>query len=129
VRGLDIETQRINEYTELNELHGLIDAGQVIPVRDDDSHARVQQVGTAYVVDGLPLNVALGGDWIDGQLDVMRHYWDTGQVPEPDTVPGLDDDPGAREAAPAQPAAPDGRQLLVIGAAAALGYFIGRGSA
>jgi len=130
VRGLDQETQRINEYSDLAELHQLIDAGQVVPVRDDDTPARLQQVGNAYIVDGMPLNVLVGAEWGPGQREIMEQYWAAGDVPRPADAPEI---PEATQApavhpAPAAPAGiPDGRQLLVIGAAAALGYLLGKG--
>lgn len=93
----DNETGRITSVDELAELHHLIEADQVVPLRGDGTEARVQELYGGYVVDGVPLNVLLGGEWLPDQRELLEPYWISGKVPTP-APQYLEGTPGAEPA-------------------------------
>lgn len=113
----DVESGRVQELADLGTVHELLEAGQVVPLREDGTPARVQELAGGFVVDGEPLSVAMGGEWEEGQRELLEPYWRNGQIPRPADQPA----PTARTVdATAKP------NIGILVAAGVLGFFLGR---
>lgn len=122
----DVGAGTVREIETLGELHGQLEAEQVVPLREDGTPARVQELRGGFLIDGVPLNVALGEDWDPEQRAMLEPYYAAGQVPRPEGLAPLERpapaDPAPTALEPTTPAAKFGPLI----AAGILGFFVGR---
>lgn len=126
LQAIDNETKRVQTFDNFAELHTLIAAGQVVPLREDGTRARVQELMGGYLIDGLPLNVLMTGEWEPGQRGLMEAYYDSGQIKRPAAAPPPEAEETDTPTESAGSAIDQGRALTMIAAAGVLGFLLGR---
>lgn len=54
-----------------------------IPILPDGSPAKTYSFEGGYLVDGAPLNAWFEGVWYEGQPEILKPFWDSGQIQKP----------------------------------------------
>lgn len=54
-----------------------------IPILPDGSPAKTYSFEGGYLVQGAPLNAWFNGVWYEGQPDILKPFWDSGQIVKP----------------------------------------------
>lgn len=91
---------RVETFHDVAGLHDAIATGTAEPRRDDGEPMRVQELEGSYLLDGVPLNVLIDGEWLEGQREYLEPFWRDGSLPKPD--PELIGEPVPDEAGPAK---------------------------
>lgn len=70
-------------FTDVGQLNDAIKTRGYIPIRSDNTPFVIQEFEGGYLLDGAPLNVYIDERWFDGQQELLRPYWEGGQIPMP----------------------------------------------
>lgn len=85
IAAMDPVTKVVYTFTDVGQLHAAIQQFNYIPIHSDGTAFKVQSFEGGYLLDGAPINVWMGLGWYAGQMEALQPYWQSGQIPIPNT--------------------------------------------
>lgn len=70
-------------FNDTAQLSNAIENYHFIPIREDGTPFKLQKFEGGYLLDGAPINVWMGEGWFEGQQELLRPLWASGEIPSP----------------------------------------------
>jgi hypothetical protein len=82
IRAVDPQSKTVMQLVSMEDVTNGIEKGLIL-LSPAGNPSKIQSIMGGYLIDGMPIPVALGGPWLAGQREILLPLIKAGKVPQP----------------------------------------------